>query len=902
VASIRVERRTADMNPDQFKRLDALYDAAAALGPAERSRFIDESCADDEEVRRELHVAFAADGSSGLTGLVEGAAAAATGVDAAWAGRRIGSYRIVRRLGQGGMGAVYLAVRDDAEFHKQVAIKTLKFDLDSGSAVARFRHERQILAHLEHPNIARLLDGGTTDQGTPYIVLEYVDGVQIVEWCQQQEMTVDDRLRLFRHVCDAVQYAHQHLIVHRDIKPGNILVTSDGVPKLLDFGIAKLLDTDALAGFHTVNTSGPMMTPDYVSPEQVRGDPVSTATDVYSLGAVLYELLTNTRPHALRTYDPAEIARVVCETGVRPPSATGNRHLRGDLDNIVLKAMHKVPSRRYSSVTAFAEDIRRHLERLPVAARPDTATYRATKFVRRHRLGVAAAAAVVASLAIGVTLALREARVAERRFAQVRELSNTFLFQFYDQVTPLPGSTAVRASIVDTARRYLDGLSKEAGNDRNLILELAQAYQRLGDVQGRTGSANLGQLDDARRSYQQAIDLYAGLRVTAASPEDLRRRLASVLLAYGRLEYNAYHEDVAGTFTRRMLDVLPDRAGEPETRRLQALGARNLGDVLLRQGHTADALASLESARRTLLDLQTSLEDDARLPEDIAITRERLARARVYAGDLDGAAVDFQALLRDTPPCTDENRSTPACRTLAVRLVWTGDVYAAVDRPNLHDPAKAAELYEQAVHIRERLAALDDHDRQVRFDLAASYGKLGDAVWESDPKRALNLYDRALGTAKTLASKEQLEILRDSYLQAISRPLIELHRFGEARSALSESLERGKTDATSQYEDRLGEAFVKAMWCRLLRAEGKPDEARPALDQIIHDVRGLQAGHPDSLEAIAQLSDAYRLLASITSGAERQDALLKSAAAWHSWPATSFTKREEQRDLDAAGQ
>jgi tetratricopeptide (TPR) repeat protein len=258
--------------------------------------------------------------------------------------------------------------------------------------------------------------------------------------------------------------------------------------------------------------------------------------------------------------------------------------------------------------------------------------------------------------------------------------------------------------------------------------------------------------------------------------------------------------------------------------------------------------------------------------------------------------------MREAPPCTDENPSSPACRTLAVRLSWTGDVYAAVDRPNLHDPAKGASLYEQAVHIRERLAALDDHDRQVRFDLAASYGKLGDAVWESDPKRALDLYERALGTAKTLASKEQLEILNDSYLQAISRPLMKLHRFGEARSALSEALERAKTDATSQYEDRLGEAVVKAMWCRLLGAEGKPDEARPALDQIIHDLRVLQSGHPDSLDAIAELSDAYRLLASITAGPARRDALLKSAAAWHAWPATSYTKREEQRDLDAAGQ
>jgi tetratricopeptide (TPR) repeat protein len=727
--------------------------------------------------------------------------------------------------------------------------------------------------------------------------------MQIVEWCERQKLSIEQRLQLFRQVCDAVTYAHQHLIVHRDIKPGNILVTEDGVPKLLDFGIAKLLDAGALAGFDDTGataTSALLMTPDYVSPEQVRGAPVSTATDVYSLGAVLYEILTGQRPHALQNYDAVEIARVVCETDVRPPSAFGNHRLRGDLDTIVLKAMRKEPVQRYLSAAELSEDIRRHLDGLPVQARRDTTMYRATKFVRRHRVGMAAAAAVVVSVAIGVALTIREARIAERRFAQVRELANTFLFQFYDEVTPLPGSTAVRASIVETARKYLDGLSKEAGNDQDLILELAQAYERLGDVQGRTGGANLGQLDEARHSYQSAIDLYARVPVTPASPPAERQRLAHVLLSYGRLEYNAYQEDAAEKFTRQMLDLIPDDPGTAETRMLRALGVRSLGDIRLRQGRTRDALESLESARRTLLDLQSSHHGDPGLAGEIGITRERLARARVYAADLDGAERDFQELLRDSAPCADDNPSSPACRVLAARLVWAGDVYAAVDRPNMHEFAKAAALYERAVHIRERAAAQDDHDRQVRFDLAASYGKLGDAVWESDPERALDLYERALGTARTLASKEQLEILRHSYLQAISRPLIRLGRYQEARQALTEALEVAKTDASSQYADRLAEDFVKVMWCRLQLAEGKRDEARQTLNETIDSLSVLQSSHPDSLEAISQLSDAYRLLASMTTAAERRDALLKSAATWHAWPATSFTVREEEKDRAAA--
>ena len=893
------------MTADQFRRLEQLYDAASNLDAVERRRFIDEQCADDEEVRRELLAALQDDGS-GLTALVERAAAATVADAADAAGRRMGPYQIVRPIGRGGMGAVYLAIRDDDQFHKEVAIKTLKFELDGGPSVARFRHERQILAHLEHPNIARLLDGGTTEHGTPFIALEYVRGVQIVEWCERERLSIEQRLRLFRQVCDAVTYAHQHLIVHRDIKPGNILVTADGVPKLLDFGIAKLLDAGALAGFDDTSqtaTSALLMTPDYVSPEQVRGERVSTATDVYSLGAVLYELLTGQRPHSLQNYDAAEIARIVCDTEITMPSvAARNRRLRGDLDTIILKAMQKEPARRYSSAAELSEDIRRHLEGLPLEARRDTSFYRATKFVRRHRIGVAATVAIIVSIGVGVAISLRQARIAERRFAQVRELANTFLFQFYDQVTPLPGSTAVRASIVETARKYLDGLSKEAGNDEALILELAQAYQRLGDVQGRTGTSNLGQLDEARRSYQSAIDLYTRLGVTAASPPDERRRLASVLLAYGRVEYNAYREDVAETFVRRVLDLVPNETGPLATRQVRALGLRDLGDVQMRQGHTAASLASFESARRALLDLQSAHYDDPDLPGQVAITRERLARARAYSGDLDGAASDFQELLRDAAPCPDDNPSNAACRTLAVLLTWTGDVYAALDRANLHDPAKGASLYEQAIRIRERQAALDDHDRQVRFDLAASYGKLGDALWESDPKRALELYERALGTARTLASKEQLEILRDSYLQAISRPLIRLGRFSEARRALSEVLAHGKTDADSQYEDRLSEQYAKVLWCRLLLAEGKHGDAHMMLQQIIRDTRLLQSGHPDSFDAVSDLSEAYRFLASMTHGPERREALLASAVLWHSWPATSYTTREEQSDRAAASQ
>jgi tetratricopeptide (TPR) repeat protein len=885
------------MSPERSQRMEALYGEAATLDTAERARFIEEHCSGDEELRRELLAAFGHETRTFNGG--EGAAWT-TGMEDTWTGRRVGPYRIVRPLGRGGMGAVYLAVRDDDEFHKEVAIKTLKFEMDGGPSVSRFRHERQMLADLEHPNIARLLDGGTTEQGTPYIVLEYVAGVPLTEWCEQQQLTIEQRLRIFRQVCDAVQYAHQHLIVHRDIKPANILVTADGVPKLLDFGIAKLLDAGSDTGAPALTatiTGARLMTPEYASPEQFRGEAVSTATDVYSLGVVLYKLLTGQHPYSLKNYDAVAFARAVCEEEIQPPSALGNRRLRGDLDIIVVKALQKRPARRYASVVELSEDIRRHLEGLPIAARPDTTVYRVTKFVRRNRVGVAAAAVVVAALAVGLAVSVYEARIAQRRFAQVRELANTFLFQFYDQVTPLAGSVEVRKSIVDTARKYLDGLSQEAGSDKGLILELAQAYQRLGEVQGRT-TANLGQLEEARRSYQRALDLYARLGVNAGSSAELRSRMAETLYAWGWLEYRAgRHADAAEPFMRRMLDLLKDAAAEPATRMLRARGEQILGEIRLDQGHTAEGLALHESARNALLDLRSKGYGGQRLADDIEASEHYLARAKVAAGDLDGALSALMELVRKAGACDEQAPPGKTCRTLTYLLEWTADIYSDANEPNLNEPGKAARLLEQAAHIQERIAALDPHDRKARYDLVGYVGRLGDAVRQSDPKRALALYERALSLSKELASKEQYQNLQDAYLIAVSLPLIQLGRLAEARKALADKLRRSESAPPVQYGDQFDEIRLRLNWVSLLVADGNRAEARQALDRLIRQTDVLRAGHSSDLTPIYFLSMCYRTLASMTRGQERRDALLKSAAVWHSWPATSYTKREEQKDL-----
>src|SRR6187402_1782963 len=386
---------------------------------------------------------------------------------------RLGPYRLIREIGHGGMGTVYLGVRDDDVFQKRVAIKVLNRGMDTDSIVRRFRHERQILASFEHPLIATLLDGGSTPDGRPYFAMEYVEGQPIVDYCDTLRLDTAARLELFCKVCTAVQYAHQNLIIHRDIKPANVLVVADGTPKLLDFGIAKLLNPE-LAG-QTLALTAPglqLMTPEYASPEQVRGEAVTTATDVYSLGVLLYELLAGRLPYQLTSRTPADIVRIVCESEpIRPstavttieavptadPATDGDaarerpaaaragrprtvdidrlqRQLAGDLDNIILKALSKEPSRRYASVDQFSEDVRRHLVGLPVIARKDTWGYRTTKFVRRNRAVVVAAAMTFAALIAGIIGTTWQARVArleraraEQRFGDVRQLANAFL-------------------------------------------------------------------------------------------------------------------------------------------------------------------------------------------------------------------------------------------------------------------------------------------------------------------------------------------------------------------------------------------------------------------------------------------------------------------------------------------
>ena len=477
------------MEPERWRQIEDLFHSALDCEPRRRAVFLDSACAGDASLRIEIESLLSSYDKGSFTetpAFAEGVKLLEEREEHSLAGQNIGPYRVIRKIGQGGMGAVYLAGRADEAYQKEVAIKLIKRGQDTDDVIRRFRGERQILASLDHPNITRLLDGGTTEDGLPYFVMEYIQGQPIDNYCDSHKLSVDGRLKLFQSVCAAVHFAHQNLVIHRDIKPGNILVTAEGVPRLLDFGIAKLLAAEPAIPDRTL-TIARRLTPESASPEQVLGGSITTASDVYSLGVLLYKLLAGHSPYRLAGRSSDEFERAICEEDPERPSAVIDRaegavtpqsisetregtpeklrrRLRGDLDNIVLMALRKEPQRRYASVLQFSEDIRRHLEGLPVIARRDTPGYRAAKFVGRHKTGVAAAALIFLSLTAGIVATLRQTRLAraERDRAQLEKAKadriNAFLrdmLSFSDTRSGSPntkkGHDATLADMLDEA-------------------------------------------------------------------------------------------------------------------------------------------------------------------------------------------------------------------------------------------------------------------------------------------------------------------------------------------------------------------------------------------------------------------------------------------------------------------
>ncbi|HEU0119959.1 MAG TPA: serine/threonine-protein kinase [Bryobacteraceae bacterium] len=465
------------MNAQRWEKIQELFYRADELPPATRALFLQDVCAGDRELL--LEVESLLETAHADPGRVEESVAAVAGhilsSDPAFTLQRVGPYEIVRTLGEGGMGVVYLARRVDEEFQQIVALKIIRPAFSFRDATARFRAERQILANLVHPNIARMLDGGITPGGQPYLVMEYVQGQSISQWRQQRGLRLDEVLELFRSVCAGVQCAHQSLIVHRDIKPANILVDRDGIPKLLDFGVAKLLDSEGVSD----SPSTRMMTLEYASPEQILGRPVTTATDVYGLGVLLFELITGRRPYLPASQTALAWQHLICETD--PPRPSTLASVDTDVDNIILKAMHRDPERRYATAAELSEDIRRYLEGFPVSALPDSVGYRSRKFMRRHRAGVIIAV-LVASLLIGFGVAMavlaRQADTERRRAEQVSK----FLVNLFADGNPdrLGKQELTTREMVDRAAREVDKLAGQPEVQSALLDSFGLVYESLG--------------------------------------------------------------------------------------------------------------------------------------------------------------------------------------------------------------------------------------------------------------------------------------------------------------------------------------------------------------------------------------------------------------------------------------
>jgi len=521
------------MQPERWRQIDEILQSAIDCSPENRPSLLDSACGDDAELRREVESLLAHDKGDGFTaaaGFSDAVKVLEDRLAGQREGQRIGPYRVLREIGRGGMGTVYSAARADATFEKLVAIKIIRRGLDTDDILQRFQSERQILATLDHPNITRLLDGGTTEDGLPYFVMDYIEGRPIDTYCDAHKLNIAERLELFLAVCSAVIYAHQNLVIHRDIKPGNVLVTKEGVPRLLDFGIAKLLAPEAQE--KTLTTLHPF-TPQYASPEQVRGEAITTSSDVYSLGVLLYLLLTGCGPYRGQMSSVAEIERSICEEEPDKPSLVVrtkdrqnlSRRLRGDLDNIVLMALRKEPQRRYASAEQLAGDIRHHLSDFPVLARPDTLRYRVSKFIQRHKSGVAAATLIFLTLLAGIATTLWQAHIARLEQAKAARI-NAFLQEMvgYSAVSGgTPNHMAHDATVADMLDDAAQRVETDLGDQPEVKAEM------LGTIGGTY--VIQAKYDLARRYLQEAYDL--DLRLYGLKS----RQTAQVMHPLGSLAY-----------------------------------------------------------------------------------------------------------------------------------------------------------------------------------------------------------------------------------------------------------------------------------------------------------------------------------------------------------------------------